>query len=120
MSTVSSQQLSALLAGAAERHLSEFNAQGLASVAWACASMSRSDVRLFGAISRAAEQKLHSFSTQDVSMALQGLSMHSCLADAWSLLDRVKCIDVSKQAVKNYGLCFGHVVQRTARVLTQY
>jgi len=56
--------LFAVLAGAAERRLIEFNAQGLANTAWAFASLTHRNEKLFSALAIAAEQRLSKFNTQ--------------------------------------------------------
>ena len=47
--------LFAVLARAAERHMSEFITQELANAEWAFATVGQSDEQLFGALARVAE-----------------------------------------------------------------
>ena len=53
------------MARAAERRLSEFNAQELANTAWAFATARDREEKLFAALARAAERRLSELNPQD-------------------------------------------------------
>ena len=55
------------LARTAERVVSEFKMQNLASVAWAFVKVSQSDALLFAALAGAAERPVHDVNMQEVS-----------------------------------------------------
>ena len=55
--------LFAVLASAAERRLSEFNALEVANTAWAFATVNHEDEKLFAALARAAERRLSKFNS---------------------------------------------------------
>ena len=59
--------LFAVLARAAERWLSEFNAQNVANKAWAFATMNYRDEKLFAALAIAAERRLSEFNSQELA-----------------------------------------------------
>ena len=55
------------LARAAERRVSEFNAQSLANTAWAFATVNRLDEKLFTAFARVAERRMNNFIAQNLA-----------------------------------------------------
>ena len=55
------------MARAAGRHIDEFEAQELASTAWAFATTGRSDPQLFIVLARASEQRIGEFSAQNLA-----------------------------------------------------
>ena len=54
------------LAAAAEHGVREFNAQDLANVAWAFATVGRKEERLFSTLAAAAEQRMRDFNSQNL------------------------------------------------------
>ena len=54
-------KLFAVLAMAAERRLSELNAQNVTNTAWAFATANRRDAKIFAALAIAAERRLSEF-----------------------------------------------------------
>ena len=61
------EKLFAALVRAAERRLSEFNAQELANTAWAFATVNYRDEKLCAALAIAAERRLSEFNVQAVA-----------------------------------------------------
>ena len=59
--------LAAALSTAAERRLSEFNAQEIANTAWAFATVNYQNEKLFAVSARAAERRLSEFNPQNLS-----------------------------------------------------
>ena len=55
------------MARAAERQLSEFNAQDVANTAWAFATANHRDEKLFAALAIAAERRLSEFKPQELA-----------------------------------------------------
>ena len=73
------------LVRAAERRVSELNAQVLANTAWAFATVNRPDEELFAALARAVERQLSEFKPQGLAMTLWAFSWCEGLKGAWSL-----------------------------------
>ena len=71
--------LFAALARAAERRLSEFRTQNIASTAWAFATMKEPHEKLFAALARAAERGLSEFNGQDIA----NIAWAFATADRW-------------------------------------
>ena len=51
----------------AERRLDQFNAQDLANMAWAFATVGQQDEQLFKVLAKMAEQRLDQFNVQDLA-----------------------------------------------------
>ena len=64
------------LARAAERRVSQFDAQNLANTAWAFAQVARSDAALFSALTMRTEQHTSDFNEQEIRMILWALSVN--------------------------------------------
>ena len=63
----------------AEWRLDQFDAQGLANMAWAFAKVGQQDEQLFKAVAKMAERRLDQFNAQDLANM------------AWALTDSAAC-----------------------------
>eukprot|EP00747_Dinoflagellata_sp_TGD_P114629 gnl/TRDRNA2_/TRDRNA2_171972_c2_seq2.p2 gnl/TRDRNA2_/TRDRNA2_171972_c2~~gnl/TRDRNA2_/TRDRNA2_171972_c2_seq2.p2 ORF type:complete len:159 (+),score=28.74 gnl/TRDRNA2_/TRDRNA2_171972_c2_seq2:146-622(+) len=68
------EKLFQVLARAAEMLLSEFNAQDLANMSWACAKMGQFDEKLFAVLGSVAEQLIREFNAQELANTIWAFS----------------------------------------------
>ena len=80
-----------VLARMAERHLKEFNVQGLANTAWAFATVGQKDEQLFKALAKMAERRLDEFNAQN--LANTAWAFATVGAPAPALLDPISVLD---------------------------